>query len=242
MADEGKLSDDDHFDEDDDGDEGGAGRNQGRWSREEHSAFMEGLRLHGREWKKIAAMIPSRTVVQIRTHAQKFFQKQAKSEGRASDDLGRGEKKRLKVSAPRVTRSGSVNESGPGDVNRDAKDVSAAAGGITPRTVAAATILLAPRFQQGREATPYTSEWMARHSASAAAVLETQKSRRTSPRLAPHLPPPQWPGKQTLDGESSGRPTPSPPLAGTESSSITRGRLASSGNIAEPQAQGSGAT
>lgn len=37
--------------------------------------FVHGLRLHGKEWKKIALMIPTRTVVQIRTHAQKYFQK-----------------------------------------------------------------------------------------------------------------------------------------------------------------------
>src|SRR5438094_679149 len=105
---------------------------------------MEGLRLHGREWKKIAAMIPSRTVVQIRTHAQKFFQKQAKAEGRTLDESGdKRDIKKLKVTAPRPTRSNTV----PLPVAQpNAKDVSAAAGGITPRTVAAATILLAPRY------------------------------------------------------------------------------------------------
>lgn len=40
--------------------------------------FMEGLRTHGKEWKTIAQMVETRTVVQIRTHAQKYFQKLAK--------------------------------------------------------------------------------------------------------------------------------------------------------------------
>ncbi len=53
--------------------------NTGRWSKEEHATFVDGLEKHGKEWKKIAAMIPSRTVVQIRTHAQKYFQKMAKT-------------------------------------------------------------------------------------------------------------------------------------------------------------------
>jgi len=47
-----------------------AGALAGRWTKEEHDLFLKGLELYGREWKKIAAIIPTRTVVQIRTHAQ----------------------------------------------------------------------------------------------------------------------------------------------------------------------------
>jgi hypothetical protein len=36
---------------------------------------MQGLRIHSKQWKLIAEMIKTRTVVQIRTHAQKYFQK-----------------------------------------------------------------------------------------------------------------------------------------------------------------------
>jgi len=39
---------------------------------------LEGINIYGKEWKKIASMIETRTVVQIRTHAQKYFQKLAK--------------------------------------------------------------------------------------------------------------------------------------------------------------------
>jgi SHAQKYF class myb-like DNA-binding protein len=55
------------------------GENTGRWTKEEHQTFLDGLKQHGKEWKKIANMIATRTVVQIRTHAQKYFQKLAKS-------------------------------------------------------------------------------------------------------------------------------------------------------------------
>jgi SHAQKYF class myb-like DNA-binding protein len=54
----------------------------GRWTKDEHALFLEGIKLHGKEWKKIAETIPTRTVVQIRTHAQKYFQKLAKAEAR----------------------------------------------------------------------------------------------------------------------------------------------------------------
>jgi len=56
-----------------------AGESTGRWTKDEHNTFLDGLRIHGKEWKKIANMIATRSVVQIRTHAQKYFQKLAKS-------------------------------------------------------------------------------------------------------------------------------------------------------------------
>lgn len=47
----------------------------GRWSKEEHDVFLSALQLYGKDWKKIAADIKTRTVVQTRTHAQKYFMK-----------------------------------------------------------------------------------------------------------------------------------------------------------------------
>ena len=52
----------------------------GRWTPEEHQAFLEGLKIFGREWKKVAECIPTRTSAQIRSHAQKYFAKLAKEE------------------------------------------------------------------------------------------------------------------------------------------------------------------
>lgn len=53
----------------------------GRWTREEHEAFLSALSQYGKEWKKVAAKVKTRTVVQTRTHAQKYFQKLQKSLG-----------------------------------------------------------------------------------------------------------------------------------------------------------------
>eukprot|EP00980_Cylindrotheca_fusiformis_P016271 scaffold4829_cov129-Cylindrotheca_fusiformis.AAC.31 len=50
----------------------------GRWTKEEHEAFLSALQMYGKEWKKVAAKVKTRTVVQTRTHAQKYFQKLAK--------------------------------------------------------------------------------------------------------------------------------------------------------------------
>ena len=52
----------------------------GRWTHEEHQAFLEGLKVFGREWKKVADKIPTRTSAQIRSHAQKYFSKLARDE------------------------------------------------------------------------------------------------------------------------------------------------------------------
>lgn len=48
-------------------------RGQGRWTPAEHSQFLLGYQLHGKLWRNIVPMVPTRTAVQIRTHAQKYF-------------------------------------------------------------------------------------------------------------------------------------------------------------------------
>lgn len=55
----------------------------GRWTEAEHKLFLKGLeQFPYRAWKKIATLIKTRTVVQIRTHAQKYYQKLEKEEQR----------------------------------------------------------------------------------------------------------------------------------------------------------------
>ncbi|KAG1704113.1 hypothetical protein DVH05_006126 [Phytophthora capsici] len=60
--------------------------NTGRWTEAEHKLFLQGLETFPyRAWKKIATLIKTRTVVQIRTHAQKYYQKLEKEEARLKE-------------------------------------------------------------------------------------------------------------------------------------------------------------
>ncbi|XP_059629215.1 protein REVEILLE 6-like isoform X2 [Cornus florida] len=49
------------------------------WTEPEHDKFLEALQLFDRDWKKIEAFVGSKTVIQIRSHAQKYFLKAQKS-------------------------------------------------------------------------------------------------------------------------------------------------------------------
>ncbi|KAK1945788.1 Protein LHY [Phytophthora citrophthora] len=90
------ASSDDASDDDDDDDDAedvtraGSSKpvkaNTGRWTEAEHKLFLQGLETFPyRAWKKIATLIKTRTVVQIRTHAQKYYQKLEKEEARLKE-------------------------------------------------------------------------------------------------------------------------------------------------------------
>ena len=65
----------------------------GRWTAEEHREFLRGLQIHGREWKKVATLIPSRSSAQVRSHAQKYFVRLQRT--REEDQEHNGELKSL---------------------------------------------------------------------------------------------------------------------------------------------------
>lgn len=48
-------------------------KSAGRWTEAEHNQFLHGLKLYGKEWRKVANCVPTRTSAQIRSHAQKYL-------------------------------------------------------------------------------------------------------------------------------------------------------------------------
>lgn len=45
----------------------------GRWSKSEHERFVKGLDKFGRNWVEIQKAVKTRTLTQVRSHAQKVF-------------------------------------------------------------------------------------------------------------------------------------------------------------------------
>ncbi|KAI5090482.1 histone H2A deubiquitinase MYSM1 [Silurus meridionalis] len=54
-----------------------------RWAQEEKDLFEKGLAQFGRRWTKIAKLIGTKTVLQVKSYARQYFKNQAKSEDQA---------------------------------------------------------------------------------------------------------------------------------------------------------------
>jgi SHAQKYF class myb-like DNA-binding protein len=52
-----------------------------KWSDEEHRMFLEGMKLYGRSWARVAAHVQTKSTVQIRSHAQKYFNRLKRVQG-----------------------------------------------------------------------------------------------------------------------------------------------------------------
>ena len=125
----------------------------GRWTREEHEAFLSALQEYGKEWKKVAAKVKTRTVVQTRTHAQKYFQKLQKG-------MANGEK--IGIGGIEISGGGAKNKS-PGDRKKPQQ---------APRSSKTqGNFLLTPQERQAADAAQVAAELM----------TQIAKSRREDP-------------------------------------------------------------
>ena len=52
----------------------------GKWSGEECAAFLRGTAQYGTDWRAINTLVPTRSLVQIRSHAQKVNEKKKPDE------------------------------------------------------------------------------------------------------------------------------------------------------------------
>mmetsp|Transcript_12171 Transcript_12171/g.15131 ORF Transcript_12171/g.15131 Transcript_12171/m.15131 type:complete len:237 (-) Transcript_12171:308-1018(-) len=78
---------------------------RGRWTTQEHQMFLAGLKIHGRNWKNISLFVKTRSSVQTRTHAQKYFLKQAQG---ASKDTKAS--KKIQISEIKKRRKRTTNQ------------------------------------------------------------------------------------------------------------------------------------
>jgi len=52
---------------------------KGRWTKDEQNLFNFAYQWHGKDWKKLAEIIRTRSIIQIRSHAQKIQKKLEKT-------------------------------------------------------------------------------------------------------------------------------------------------------------------
>ncbi|KAK3091933.1 hypothetical protein FSP39_023819 [Pinctada imbricata] len=90
------------------------------WTEEEKLCFLRGLEIFGRSWTKVAELIPSRTVLQVKNYAQQYFKQKAKGDTDTEDLLLTDSCLHTLASKPRELNPNSVNSpKSPSQSNRN---------------------------------------------------------------------------------------------------------------------------
>jgi len=58
----------------------GSNSKLGKWNKTEHDRFMKALQKYGKNWTLIQKSVSTRSLAQVRSHAQKLFLSMSKSD------------------------------------------------------------------------------------------------------------------------------------------------------------------
>jgi SHAQKYF class myb-like DNA-binding protein len=81
-----------------------------RWTAEEHARFLEGIMRFGKDWKRVHTLVKTRSLTQLRTHAQKVFRKS----GLLKIGMGRDVEEEMKAAALKRAQERGVGGEGAG--------------------------------------------------------------------------------------------------------------------------------
>jgi len=91
-------------------------RSNGRWTKEEHQRFVDAIKVHGKNWKKVEESVGTRSGAQIRSHAQKFFLKLEK-DLKTTQKGKESRKSSKKAYEGSISTSDNISDSGKSDAN-----------------------------------------------------------------------------------------------------------------------------
>lgn len=97
----------------------------GHWTKGEHQKFLEGMKMYGRDWKRVHKHVGTRTADQTRSHAQKFFIKLEKKQIIAASGQTHETNSSSTPIVPKKFNEATIKEMrGSNGVSEDKKDIS----------------------------------------------------------------------------------------------------------------------